>query len=202
MTFPSSPWVNPLPGLIEPAGESCAKALLSRFSTLAEQRTTLAGSSRSAPERRVILWPRPPLKTRLLPSGVTPWDELSEGDMIFGALRRILFDTKVAVWGYGHENSGLFIGEYSKRLCQWIKGELIFSPSVMISCTYEMIMICDEQLHYSTVGLSPELVRRFDEALGGREKSAALFRSWVEAGEIGFDADDRQWAQDTLLDEP
>ena len=199
------PWISKsLPQYLRPADRSEVAGLNLRLASLSTNRLSKVETARAGqPEDRVTVWPRDGLHVRLLPGGVTPWDAVAAGPLLARAIKAALDlcgNREIAFWGVGHEHAGMFIGDYGVRLSKWIKGELLFSPSVLVSMGCDFFFVCDEQLHFTVVGCSPSLIGELDSAAGGTGALKLLFEDWVRSGGIGFDSFDRQWAERTLLE--
>lgn len=199
---PPPEWINQLPKYVRSALEPDAVEYLTRFKSLTRRRSSHPDGNRENPSNRYMIWPRSGLHVRLLPGGITPWDELREGSALLEAVRSAMDaggTRSVAVWGLGWEQHGVYVAKYGSRLCRWVKSQLIFSPSCLMSTSDDLVMIFDEQMNFSIIGGTSKAIQQLDRELGGVHILRSLFERWVKDGGIGFMASDRVWAEKTLL---
>jgi hypothetical protein len=201
MTIDTPGWIKDVPDFLSVANERETHAYLTRLSELAEERESAIPNTPMT-NKRITLWPRSPVEVRLIPGGVAPHYCVNSGMSYISSIARAMraFGTdRVAVWGLGFEEFGVFIGHYNQELCEWIKGRLLYSPTVIVGADVRLFLFNDEQLHYAVLGMEKEIAREFDGGFGGHRRVTDEFNQWVADGEIGFDDLDQQWANNTIL---
>lgn len=185
---------------INELGDTDTKKQIHRFGRLVERRAApMEGSERA--RSYVIFWPRPPLHARAVPEGIMPIDtEMRDGHdqkmeefFLSQGVDRVIF------WGIGFEHNGLFIGPYNEQTRLWIKRDLIVSPTVLIAETKDIVLIADEQWHFSVVGGSIEAISQLEKVFGGPEMLRQHFINWADESGVGFGDEGRKWAYKYLV---
>jgi hypothetical protein len=145
-----------------------------------------------------LVWWTSKLEARALPEGILPrskeegFDDFSHLISFF----RLYSGGRVLIGNLGDAKPYFrFSGTYSPSLCRWIKSELLSNPTCLLSVADELVLIADEQLRYSSVSATPQIIAALEDEWGGANKLRDAFLTYVENGEIGFDDDDREWAK-------
>ncbi len=98
----------------------------------------------------------------------------------------------------GFEKHGVFLGTYDDAFCWWVKGQLVFSPTVVLARDVDIVLIADEQMHFSVVGSTAALMAELDKALGDEGAIHAALGDFIDQLGIGFGEEDRAWAKKFL----
>ncbi|MBL1430779.1 MAG: hypothetical protein COA60_004590 [Robiginitomaculum sp.] len=194
-------WVRkPIPDSIQHLEEDQLQSVLSRFEELAEFRNAPSNAN-ERDKLRAIDWPKPPLIARVLPGGIL----LMEDEGYYDSSQQVeeLF-TKfssqgVVFWGIGAEKYGVFQAPFDAVTRRWIKAELIFSPTCILSLESDLIMISDEQLDFSVIGGSPLIINEMEKLFGGAKELKKRLLKAIDDRMIGFGKDDQIWAKEYLL---
>ena len=188
-------WIKEaLPDSVSKLAPGEKKRALARFSSLVECRQTpIAGTPRAM--RYAFFCPRPPLIVRAVPGGVVSLDA-EEGydydqkmDNFFEGL-----DTRIYFWAIGNEDIGIFEGPYNEEIRWWIQRNIIFTPTIIMACDLDVVLISHEQWHFSLVGGSSEVIRNLEQAFGGYDGLRTTFIEWVDEQGVGFGEEGRLWA--------
>lgn len=160
---------------------------------------------RSAPSRtyphRVVDWPAPQLGARVFVGGIQLLDVEHGSDQasVVDHFLTARSPSGVAVWALGTEAGGVFVAQPPMDLVRnWILTDLILSPSVILSIDSELLLITDEQMRFSVLGASKADLAELDQRLGGTANYCKILTQHIQNGEIGFGAEDIDWAKQFL----
>lgn len=190
-------WIKTLPDGVTVASDDLSSQLIERFGKQVGEHA--APGMRTGDHHRSIRWPNPNLSVRVFAEGI-----VTEGGDILNYrpplehLLRKHSPAGVAVWGIGFQKYGVFLSAYDDDFRWWVKGQLIFSPTVVIARDADLIIIADEQMHYSVVGASSLLMEELEAALGGGSVIDEAIDAFINDLGIGFGEEDRSWAEKFL----
>ena len=183
---------------IRPATALEAKALIPRARHLIE--------SRPAPTVRypktLVDWPASPLHARLLIGGVQllDSDDGYEDAAYVDAFLSENAPNGVGIWALGGEDNGVVIGHPPyDGIRNWIKSDLVLSPSIILSVDQDIVFMANEQLRYAVLGATEALLTNFDRCFGGKYAFFKKAKKHIHDMEIGFGQEDRDWALKHLL---
>ena len=92
-----------------------------------------------------------------------------------------------------------YVANYDSELAPWIRSELLSDPTCLLSTCEDLVFIANEQLNYSVVGASVEIIENLEYEWGGREQLRKSFEQFLKSGDFGFDVDDERWAARYLM---
>ena len=182
-----------LPRSIRKLSEQDAHAYFKAFASMTEARPCPTASHNG----REVDWPKAPLEIRAIPEGTMPLDE-EEGydhDKILSAFFSRNAPDGVVAWSIPATNQGAFKATYDSELVHWLRTELIASPLVIVSAAKDILLIANEQLRYTIVASSPEIVSDLEDEFDGPQAMRSTFADWVESNSLGFGDEDREWAK-------
>ena len=190
-------WIKTLPDGVTVASDDLSSQFLVRFGKLVGGHA--APGMGAGDEHRSIRWPNPSLSVRVFAEGIVTegGDTLNYRPPLEQLLSKYS-PSGVGVWGIGFQKYGVFLSAYDDDFRWWVKGQLIFSPTVVIARDIDLIIIADEQMHYSVVGASPVLMEELEAALGGENVINEAINAFIDDLGIGFGEEDRAWAKKFL----
>jgi hypothetical protein len=152
---------------------------------------------------RVLFWPKDTLVGRALPGGVYLLDVDDGAGYEDQRHVQALFDKfssqGVFIAGIGWEKQGVYTGRYSESLRNWIRRDFVFSPTVILSCSSSLFLICDEQIGLTVIGGTRKIIQELDLAFGGRGNLYQKLKKHIDSGEIGFGKEDIAWGNKYIL---
>jgi hypothetical protein len=173
------------------------KAVQQRFESLAAPRFAPTAKK----PRQEVWWPRAPLDGRAFPEGIQPAD----GDATFNEATRLIgFLNSVAGGEFYIANLSApkphfrHAGRLDEALTSWIKSRLVSNPTCLLAARTDVFLVTDDQMHYSVLGGSPDVIEKFERRFGGAETLQRNFSSYVDLMRIGSGIDDVKWAQNYL----
>ena len=144
-----------------------------------------------------MLWPGAQYETRLLPGGVNlcaeemPRFETSSTELLSGVSCKEFY-----YFGPDFPDTGVYRGPFNVEVAWWIKGQLIVSPTIVISADQQFLLISEESWDVSVLGGSTKVVAKFDEAAGGVAAIREKFELYAASGFVGVGGDlGNEWAQ-------
>ena len=197
----SGPWEDcPMPSWITRMPENEAIKRIAQFHEIITSKPAPGGKPGYA-DNRHLYCPIPPMHGLVFPGGVKFLEE--EGTKFHEVLEQVLsslFPDGVFFWGDGYEKQGVYHGPYNAEMRLWIKRDLIFSPSIIMSHDREFVMVCDEQMRFTVVGASEKNAKIIIKAFDGRKNLKIMLQNYINDLGIGFGEEDREWANKYLFD--
>lgn len=153
------------------------------FRKLVELRSARVASGVDSVEYKLD-WPSYPLISRVIPEGIMPLDSDTSDDH---DIRLEKFFKKESVrqlvfWGIGYEHLGMFKSRYYAEMRSWIKSYMIVSPIVLIAEYKDILLIANDQLHFSVIGGGRDAISSLESSFGGSENLKAIFNGWINEG--------------------
>ncbi len=191
-------WMDlPLPEFVERVSKEEELIYLEKAARIVETRSSAVPLY---PERQ-IYWPKDFLSTRAIRGTILPLDheEGCEDDLKIDTFFAKTAPKGVVVWGINFKHEGFYRGNYTNEFREWIATQLIVSPVCIMVEGADIVLLIDQQNHFSVLGASLKHIALLDETFGGPDVLRQDFKEYVEDGSVGFDAEDNTWAKENVF---
>lgn len=150
---------------------------------------------------RSILWPRSDISARALPEGIIPLDSDFgfDHDMRLEAFFETHSPTGIIWWSFEAAHYGSFAGKYKYNMRSWLARELPFGTICGIAIDADIIIVADNDLRFSVIGASLEIIANLEDNFGGRNSLMHEFVRHIEAHDLGVGEVDSRWAAEYLM---
>lgn len=154
---------------------------------------------------RRLNWPKEGVEARAIPGGIVP---LGKEDGFDHDIRLERFFNQfsprgIIVWGCDIEYKGCFCGPYNEKVRKWVAKNLAVDVIYAIAQDADILLVAYQELNFSTIFGSPEIISGLEECFGGKEALEAEFKRFIDSGRLGIgDYDkryDKKWAREFLL---